>query len=49
MESLSWGIALRGSTLLFSGDQIFLEPEPGISGLEKAALPGELEFCSRSN
>ena len=24
MESLSWGIALRGSTLLFSRDQIFL-------------------------
>ena len=24
-------------------------PEPGISGLEKAAPPGELEFCSRSN
>ena len=23
--------------------------EPGISGLEKAAPPGELEFCSRSN
>ena len=28
---------------------IGLEPEPGISGLEKAAPPGELEFCSRSN
>ena len=24
-------------------------PEPGISGLEKTAPPGELEFFSRSN
>ena len=28
---------------------ISLRPEPSISGLEKTAPPGELEFSSRSN
>ena len=29
--------------------QYGLQPEPGTSGLEKTAPPGELEFSSRSN
>ena len=33
----------------FSVKGAWSPPEPGISGLEKAAPPGELEFCSRSN
>ena len=37
---------LSFSLLLNYADSV---SEPGISGLEKAALPGELEFCSRSN
>ena len=45
-------IKFEKSAFILQGDvefKICFVSEPGISGLEKAAPPVELEFCSRSN